>query len=445
MDQNAGKHRQRHVIVRALLSIIFLAVCFISSAAESLPERGNPTTSLIAVGDVHGDFDDFILILQHVGLIDAQRHWAGGTSTIVQVGDLLDRGPRERDVLDFLMSLEPEARKTGGHVVVLLGNHEVMNILGDLRYVTADEYASFADGNSEHRRRSAFKQYLAWHKSHAAILSQVPAGTFAQPIQAAWMLLHPLGYVEQRQAFDAIGTYGVWLRNRAAVAQVDDTVFLHGGIHPRFSSMSLENINAQVRDEIRSFDDAKKALIASGIILPFFTLDEITAAVKAQLSIMRNSDSNDDSQMKALEVIASMPGWLCVSPDGPLWFRGYAQWSEHEGGTAVQTVLQKYGAAHLVVGHTPQTTGRIRSRFDGKVFMIDTGMLDSYYPFGRASALKIKDRTKFIAEYTDSSQVLVSDEVVVPEVQRASSPDGAIPAMPARFGNPNAALERLGR
>jgi hypothetical protein len=318
--------------------------------------------------------------------------------------------------MELLMSLEPEARQAGGKVVVLLGNHEVMNILGDLRYVTPAEYASFTDTKSEGRRKTAYKQYVAWYKNqnHSALIAEVPPGSFPEPIESAWMFLHPPGLVEQREAFASAGRYGGWLRKHAAITKIGDTVFLHGGIHPRLSSMSLEMINSQIEAEIISFDGAKESLIQSGLILPFFNLEEIIAAARGQLSIFRKSGAKDARQMKDLEIILGMDKWLSVSPDGPLWFRGYAQWKEDEGVQALRAVLREFSAAHLVVGHTPQTTGRITSRFDGEVFMIDTGMLESYYPFGRASALKIEDRTKFIAEYTDSQEVLLGQFVPKP-------------------------------
>ena len=109
--------------------------------------------SVVAIGDVHGDFDDFVGILQRIGLIDKQNHWAGGKTTFVQTGDLLDRGPKPREVMDLMMALEKEAGQAGGRVVSLLGNHEMMNIMGDLRYVTPENYASFADSNSESVRK----------------------------------------------------------------------------------------------------------------------------------------------------------------------------------------------------------------------------------------------------------------------------------------------------
>ncbi len=132
--------------------------------------------SLVAIGDVHGDFDDFVAILQRIGLIDKQNHWAGGKTTFVQTGDLLDRGPKPREVMDLMMALEKEAGQAGGRVVGLLGNHEMMNIMGDLRYVTPENYASFADSNSEQRQKSAYQQYVKWReRSRASCWQSFPS------------------------------------------------------------------------------------------------------------------------------------------------------------------------------------------------------------------------------------------------------------------------------
>ena len=79
-----------------------------------------------------------------------------------------------------------------------------------------------------------------------------------------------------------------------------------------------------------------------------------------------------------------------IDPNGPIWFRGFAQWSEAEGGVAAMTVLDRFKFARAVVGHTVTPTRRISPRFDNRVFLIDTGMLASVY-HGRASALEFSD------------------------------------------------------
>jgi Calcineurin-like phosphoesterase len=387
-----------------LLAALLLALANLPSAGAKEP--ADSPESLVAIGDVHGDFDDFVTILQRGGLTDKQNHWIGGKTTFVQVGDLLDRGPKPREVMDLMMSLEKEAAQAGGRVVSLLGNHEMMNIMGDLRYVTAVNYASFADSDSEKRQKSAYDDYLKWRGSHAALIAELP-----QPMEmteAEWMARHPLGFIEQREAYSPKGEYGKWLRGHAALAEVGGIVFLHGGIHPDFAKMKVDGMNSRIRDEIKAFDAAKQYMQDEKVILPFFNLQEITYVVQAEVIAERKSRvaANEQRQARLLDFL-KYGEWVSVKPDGPLWFRGYDQWSDEEGASQIDKVLQALKATHIVVGHTVQKGGRIRPRFDNKVFLIDTGMLSSYYPGGRASALDIRDQAKFTAEYLDQEVVLL--------------------------------------
>ena len=388
--------------ISSLLLLLVVAVVW----AQPANPPAEQAETVVAIGDVHGDFDDFVSLLQHTGLIDAQHHWTGNKATLVQVGDLLDRGPKPREVMDLMMALEKEAPKAGGRVVSLLGNHEMMNIMGDLRYVTPQNYASFADGNSEDRRKSAYQQYVKWRSNHSALIAELP-----QPMEiteAEWMARHPAGFIEQREALSPNGSYGKWLREHSAVAKIGDAIFLHGGIHPNEAHLKLDTINAHIRDEIKAFDSGKQDLVGQSVILPFFTLQEIAAAVQAELSAERKSHVPSDEQKQARLIrFLGFGEWLSVRVDGPLWFRGYDQWSEEEGAAQIGKVLESYNAKRIVVGHTVQKGGTMRPRFNNKVFLIDTGMLSSYYPGGRASALEIQGDTKLTAKYMDQQVVLV--------------------------------------
>jgi hypothetical protein len=398
----SAAHRCRISILLALL------LAMPAGMTSALPAKvpADPPEILVAIADVHGDFDDFVAILQRTGLIDKQNHWTGGKTTFVQVGDLIDRGPKPREVMDLMMALEKEAAQSGGRVVSLLGNHEMMNMMGDVRYVTPANYASFADGNSEKRQKAAYEEYVKWRDSHASLLTELP-----QPMElteAEWMARHPAGFIEQREAFGPEGEYGLWLRGHAAVAEIGGNIFLHGGIHPDLAKTKLDVMNHKIQDEIKAFDATKHYLEKEKLILPFFTLQEMTNVLQAEVIAERKSRvaASDERQAKILELL-KFQDWLSVKVDGPLWFRGYDQWSEEEGASQATKLLEAYNATHIVVGHTPQKGGRIRPRFGSKVFLIDTGMLSSYYPGGRASALEICGDTKFIAVYLDQQVVLL--------------------------------------
>ncbi len=402
----------------------------------NIAENADP---IVAIGDVHGDFDDFVTILQHSGLIDKQNHWAGGKTTFVQTGDLIDRGPKPRQVMDLMMALEKEAPQSGGKVVSLLGNHEMMNLMSDLRYVSVENYASFADDSSAQRQKAAFQDYSKWRNGHAQLLAELP-----QPMELTegeWMARHPLGYIEHGEAFGPMGTYGKWVREHSAVAGINDVIFLHGGIDPSLAHLKLDTINAHVRDEIKAFDDTKQYLIARKIFLPFFTLQEMTEVAQAEVLAERKSQISADPEVQArIGQFLGYRDWLSVRVDGPLWFRGYDTWTDDEGAAQIGKVLEAYDMNHIAVGHTVQRGGRMRPRFGNKVFLIDTGMLSSYYPGGRASALEICGDARYTADYLDQQTALIdaaggTTSNPGPALPALATDAGKVPQRPAALSN----------
>jgi hypothetical protein len=355
-------------ILIALLALAGVAAYSAAPHGRAAADHSPPyVPRVVAIGDIHGDLDAFIRILQRTSLVDAQLKWSGGNAILVQTGDMIDRGPKSRGVMDLLMTLQKDAPRQGGRVIVLLGNHEAMNVYGDLGYVTAADYASFADAESEHRRLSAYATYAAV-QGKSAISS------------TDWMAAHPQGFVEQRDAFGPDGKYGKWLRSLPAVARVNDSIFAHGGISPAWASKSIDTMNETITGEFKAFDGYKRSLIQQSLARPFYAEDELMAAAKVAMS------KHLDSVMGLL----TFDGWLSMRDDGPLWFRGYAEWSDTEGAPQMAQLIKSVGAARVVVGHTPSQSREILSRFGGAVYLIDTGMLSSYFTGGRASALNIQ-------------------------------------------------------
>jgi len=246
--------------------------------------------------------------------------------------------------------------------------------------------------------------------------------------EAEWMARHPAGFIEQREAFGPKGEYGRWLRGHAAVAEIDGIIFLHGGIHPDLAKTKLDAINSRIHDEIKAFDASKEYLQNEKLILPFFNLQEINNVLQAEVvaEIKSRVPGNDERQAKIQEFLRHQD-WFSVREDGPLWFRGYDRWNDEEGAPQVSRILEDYKATRLVVGHTVQKGGRIRPRFGDKVFLIDTGMLSSYYPGGRASALEICGGARFIAVYLDQQVVLLDSA--------GSSPQNGGPGEHPGLGN----------
>ena len=123
---------------------------------------------VVAIGDIHGNFNGLTGILRQCRLIDEYDRWIGGGTILVQTGDMLDRGAHVRPVMDLLMRLQDEAPRAGGKVLVLLGNHEVMNLVSFVRDVNPAAYANFTDAESVARQADAYQEYQRWTRRRAA-------------------------------------------------------------------------------------------------------------------------------------------------------------------------------------------------------------------------------------------------------------------------------------
>ncbi len=379
--------RRRHLVL-----VFVMMVALAASAAE--------TGRIVAVGDVHGSFDGLSSILQEAGILDEDLKWAGGDAAYIQLGDLFDRGRDVRAVVDLLMRLEGEAAAAGGSVECILGNHEIMNLSGFYRDADPEIYSTFVDGKSEKKRKklwSAVKSYRG--------LTGEPTDDAAMQ---AWMVEHPLGWAEYVEALEPNGVYGKWLRALPVAIMIDGALFIHGGVSPQVAGMSVAEINDAVASEMKTFDSARRYLVSKSILAPTASVVEVGYAVHALMVEAEKEDSTDLVRRHAeqLKPVAGIDDWLMMSPEGPLWFRGPTRWDEELQGDEMAALLDGIGADVMVVGHTPDREGLIRVRFKDRVFLIDTGMLSSYYTGGRPAALEIDDGV-FTAIYLDHREVLV--------------------------------------
>lgn len=314
---------------RALLAALACALSAVitTRAASSGPQCDfENAPRIVATGDVHGAFDQYVSILRTAGIIDGRNRWAAGTTHFVQVGDVLDRGAASRKVVDLLRKLEREAASARGRVHFLLGNHEAMRMLGDMRFVSAGEYAAFTTGDSPAVRQQVIDSYP--EEQRAELLKNTP-----------------LGMIELIRAYGPRGEYGAYLRKLNAIARINGMLFVHGGISPAFAAASCNELNDAIRRELG--DDLEKT---------------------------RNAPPTDN---------------LTTREDGPLWYRGLAQEPETFA-PAVDAILAGQHARAMVIAHTVTASGRITPRFDGRIFQIDTGMNPDYVTGGRPSALLIE-------------------------------------------------------
>src|SRR5687767_8530721 len=401
--------------MRSIAVCVTLVLLCAPAAPVIAQGSGRGSGRIVAIGDIHGEIDGFKRILQAAGLADATGRWTGGRAQLIQTGDYTDRGTGTKAVLDLLMQLESQAKGAGGRAFALLGNHEVMNLIGDTRDVTREIFATFADANSEKKRNEAWEQYARLGAAKTAKGEPVPA-VYAQP-REGWLTTHPPGYVEYREAFAPRGKYGAWLRDKPIVTEVNGNIFMHAGISPALAPLKLDDLNISVRDEVRRLDRFVDRLVEAGLATRTFTLQEILmvaqneivqanaliAAAQAEGKQPDRGRLNVPLLMEAQEIL-KIDGWVSINPEGALWYRGLATEPDDPNGGPFAALLAKYGAKRFVTGHTPQQNARINARFGGRAILIDTGMLASYY-MGRPAALEILG-DKLTAIYVDSKAAI---------------------------------------
>ncbi len=384
---------------------------------------------VVAVGDIHGSFDGLTAILRETGLIDEDLRWSGGDTVFVQTGDFTDRGPAVRQCMDLLIRLQEEAPRDGGEVIVLLGNHEVMNLVSAWRDVAPPEYEDFVDDDSGRRQDAAWE---AWGKvfTERARVAGSLAPVLNDVLREAWEAQYPLGYSERMEAVGPEGTYGKWLRGLPTAARVGDTLFMHAGVSLQYASLSVDELNEQIWDETRRLDETKAEMVRRGLITSNAKIEEVVATARAGLNrILAQHDTASDEGpagdervfADSLEADSDFSSWQLLNGEGYLWFRGLALWTEAQAATVAE-ILSRQEVSHIVVAHTTQLDGVVKARFVGRVFLIDTGMLTEHYG-GRPSALEIVDGT-FTAIYVGERQRLL--EGSLPGSARPPPPEAAL-------------------
>jgi hypothetical protein len=205
------------------LAVLGMSVAISACAAEQ---------RIVAFGDVHGDLHATRSALRLAGAIDAEDRWIGGRLVVVQTGDQLDRGADEQAILELFERLRVEAASAGGAFHALLGNHELMNVRGDLRYVTEDGFADFEDALEYDPDDPMLAEFEPHERGRmAAMLPGRP--------------------------------YALLMAERVVVLRVGDNVFVHGGVLPAHVTYGIDRINAEAQDWLRANTDRPEILVGS--------------------------------------------------------------------------------------------------------------------------------------------------------------------------------------
>lgn len=346
---------------------------------------------IVAIGDLHGDYGNYIKTLQAAGLVNKKGKWSGGKTHLVQTGDIPDRGPDTIKIIDHISQLAKQAKRKGGRVHSLIGNHEAMNVYGDLRYTHPGEYEAFVNNKSKALRDRYFDIIMQ------NLEQQDPERFAALPenYREEWNKKYPLGWVEHRQAWDPAwnpeGKLANWVLDKRVAIQINDTIFLHGGISAWYCQNTLSSITEKTRAALRNFNPGNAGIL---------------------------EDEN-----------------------GPLWYRGLSGVEPQAPIETVDAILEHHGARHIVVGHTP-TNGVIWPQYDNRVVMIDTGIAAAYG--GHVGYLEIGP-DGLLAGYPDRKLPLPADgDGLVPYLEKVieANPENAhLQSRLQRLLNPPVAAE----
>ena len=275
---------------------------------------------LVAIGDVHGDFKQTMRALELGKVMDADGRWVGGTTVLVQVGDILDRGDNELAIMRKFASLAKQARKEGGDVLVVHGNHEIMNVLGDFRYATKGAYAECA------RYAEAKRQKLVEKlgEENAPPLPETPEDVNPETYR---------GVLARRDLFLPGGEMALRMAKNPTVLQVGDTVFAHAGIDMRVVEYGFQALN-----------------------------DDVAAWMAG---------------------VKKTPPNMVLEEKGVVWTRDYGGadagvTAEASACRRLGEALDAVGAKRLVVGHTPQQGG-VSSGCGGRLWRSDVGVSRGIY------------------------------------------------------------------
>lgn len=322
------------------MSPLWMLLAGLLSASGSMQRR------ILSVADLHGDFRQTSGILRNLGLMDEAGGWAGGRDVLIQTGDIADRGQEELDVYKALFRLQDEAPASGGEVIILLGNHELMNLQGDYQF--ASKQTNISLGGSSANRTEVFS----------------PSGWLGRRLRQRGQLVARIGEA-----------YGF----------THPVVYTHAGILPAYAA------EVDRRLEGLGVDDAGQQ-----------AADALNAAVRQRLVDRTWEELSADNATH-------------FSDAGPLWTRRLAKPFDVDVCVELEQSLRVFGATRMVVGHTPQSNGKVNHRCQGRLVLADTVISSAYHGGGHPSAVEVSPEGEAYALYPGTVDARARE--VLPRVQ----------------------------
>ncbi|EJD06841.1 Metallo-dependent phosphatase [Fomitiporia mediterranea MF3/22] len=393
---------RENVFVSAVLKLVPPVQQHLQHTTQSVFSSENTpqySRRIVAVGDLHGDYENALKVLQMADVVDKSGNWSGKVDLFVQTGDIIDRGVDTIKLFLWMEQLRSQARAAGGDVISHLGNHEWMNLLADWRYVYPKEIATFGSVAARQKMLQTGRIGRAWAANYS-VTSRValhpPMGPLS-PFPSSVSYNPSLGH--SSIDFVPIESKADGKVNIEEDPLADATLsFVHGGLSPSYAHLT-----------------------------PYpSSINDIGRTLLRRLQTRVFPPPHPPAPYAGLPTDATDAEKGLYADDGPLWYRGWALKSENEVCGEVDDVLTRTGVRRLVMGHTPNFE-HITSRCGGKVIIIDTGISHAYG--GTLSALSIQyilspsepspgdkaqrkwsEREVITAIYPDHQDVLVVEE-----------------------------------
>lgn len=316
--------------------------------------RTVPKGRVVAIGDIHGNEAGFRQLLRMAALVNSSGDWVGGNAVLVMNGDIVGRGGNPRRIYAAIRKLSRQASQAGGRLELLLGNHEALSMHDIHNYTTLQEYQDFAPSTAW-----SFDQML--REAYEELPAPNPADS---PLDLSQLHAEPLGWIELRRAMAPTGMVGRWLCQRNSVFIVGRTMFVHGGLHPKWAGTPLNELNRSIREELSKHGT-------------YFDLN---------------------------------PKHPALAEDGPHWYRIGHRRPEDALRPELDEVLNAYDCDRMVVGHTPtylhdpRRTGRVVTKCNGRLLCIDVGIGQAYG--ARLGGVEFLPNGNVRAFYPDGEEVL---------------------------------------
>jgi len=253
----------------------------------------NKYERIVVVGDIHGDYEHLISILRHAKLINKKNKWIGKKAILLQIGDLIDRGKDSLKVFEFMMDLREQAKKKGGIVYLLMGNHEIIALQGNHHFTSSEDNEIFGD------------------------------------------------YKKREAAFGPDRKLGKYIREQLNMTMIiDDTIFSHAGLKSKYIENGVDFLNERARRILKSTP----------------TVEELYQ-MYAQHNITHEIFTDE-----------------ALGDDGPASLRDFANKPEEVICPEVEKTLKMTNTKRMVIGHNPQSYGKIRTKCQNKLIIVDIGI-----------------------------------------------------------------------